>query len=74
MINRYQECRVVIIMLTPMKMMVMLDHENEDMITSSSPIWLTVGGNAGFRLASSHPVAMNGRNISKARAGITVRL
>lgn len=62
-------------MFSPIKMIVMLDHEKLDITTNSSPIRLIVGGRARLvRLARSHQVAINGRNICKPRANIIVRL
>lgn len=53
----------------------MLDHEKEDITTNSSPIRLIVGGRAKLvRLARSHQVAINGRNVCRPRAKIIVRL
>lgn len=52
-----------------------LDHENVDMTTNSSPIRLIVGGRAKFvRLARSHQVAISGRKVCRPRARIIVRL
>lgn len=51
-------------MLIPIRIIVMLDHENEDITTNSSPIRLIVGGRARFvRLASSHQAAIRGRRV-----------
>lgn len=51
------------------------DHEKVDVITSSSPIRLMVGGRARFaRHASSHQVAISGRKICRPRVKIMVRL
>ena len=45
-------------------MIVMLDHEKEDITTNSSPIRLIVGGRAKLvRLAKSHQVAISGSII-----------
>lgn len=56
-------------------MIVMLDQENVDITTNSSPIKLIVGGRARLvRLARSHQVAINGRNVCRPRAKIIVRL
>ena len=51
------------------------DHEKVDIITSSSPIRLMVGGRARFvRHANSHQVAISGEKICRPRARIMVRL
>lgn len=51
-------------MLIPIRIIVMLDHENEDITTNSSPIRLIVGGRARFvRLANSHQAAIRGRRV-----------
>lgn len=56
-------------------MIVMLDHEKEDITTNSSPIRLIVGGRAKLvRLAKSHQVAISGRKVCRPRAKIIVRL
>lgn len=65
----------MITIFSPIKMIVMLDQENVDITTNSSPIKLIVGGRARLvRLARSHQVAINGRNVCKPRAKIIVRL
>lgn len=52
------------IIFVPIRMIVMLDHENEAITTNSSPIKLIVGGRARFvRLASSHYAAIRGRRV-----------
>ena len=66
----YREYRAVITIFTPIRIIVMLDHEKVDITTNSSPIKLIVGGRAKLvRLASSHQVA-----ICRPRARIMVRL
>lgn len=71
----YREYRAVITMFVPIRMIVILDHENVDITTNSSPIRLIVGGSARLvRLASSHQVAISGRNVCRPRARIIVRL
>ena len=51
-------------MLIPIRIIVMLDHENEDITTNSSPIRLIVGGRARcVRLANSHQAAIRGRRV-----------
>lgn len=62
-------------MLIPIRIMVMFDHENEAITTNSSPTRLIVGGRARLvRLASSHHAAISGRSICSPRARIIVRL
>lgn len=62
-ISIYNEYRAVMMMLVPIRMMVILDHENEAITTNSSPIRLMVGGRARLvRLASSHHAAIRGRS------------
>lgn len=71
----YREYRAVIVMLIPIRMMVMLDHENEAITTNSSPTRLIVGGSARLvKLASSHHAAISGRSVCSPRARIIVRL
>jgi len=63
------------VMLTPIKRMVILDHENVAITTNSSPIRLIVGGRAKLvRPANSHQAAISGRSVCKPRARIIVRL
>lgn len=63
------------IILVPIRIMVMFDHEKEAITTNSSPIRLIVGGRARFaRLASSHQAAIRGRIVCRPRARIIVRL
>ena len=65
----------MITMFTPMRIMVRFDHEKVDIITSSSPIRLMVGGRARFvKHASNHQVVINGKKICRPRAKIIVRL
>ena len=62
-------------MFSPIKVIVILDHEKTDITTNSSPIRLIVGGRARLvRLARSHQVAISGRNVCRPRAKIIVRL
>lgn len=62
-------------MFSPIKIIVMLDHEKEAITTNSSPIRLIVGGRAKLvRLAKSHQVAISGRKVCRPRARIIVRL
>lgn len=62
-------------MFIPIRIIVILDHENEAITTNSSPIKLIVGGRARFaRLASSHQAAIRGRMVWRPRARIIVRL
>ena len=61
--------------LVPIRIMVMFDHEKEAITTNSSPIRLIVGGKARFaRLASNHQAAIRGRIVCRPRARIIVRL
>lgn len=65
----------MIIMFTPIRIMVILDHENEAITTNNSPIRLIVGGRARFaRLANNHHAAIRGRRVCRPRARIIVRL
>lgn len=62
-------------MFNPIKIIVIFDHEKEDITTNSSPIRLIVGGRARLvRLAKSHQVAISGRKVCRPRARIIVRL
>lgn len=62
-------------MFSPIRIIVILDHEKVDMTTNNSPIRLIVGGRARLvRLARSHHVAISGKNVCKPRAKIIVRL
>lgn len=62
-------------MLVPARVIVRLDQENDEMITSSSPIRLMEGGRARLaRLASSHHAVISGRMVCSPRARIIVRL
>lgn len=74
-ISMYREYRAVMVMLIPIRIMVILDHENEAITTNSSPTRLIVGGRARLvRLASSHHIAISGRSTCNPRARIIVRL
>lgn len=74
-ISIYREYRAVMVIFTPIRTMVMLDHENEAITTNSSPIRLIVGGKARLvRLASNHHAAISGRSVCSPRARIIVRL
>ena len=65
----------MMMILVPMRIIVMLDHENDDITTNSSPMRLIVGGKARLvRLASSHHMAISGRSVCSPRARIMVRL
>lgn len=65
----------MMIMFVPVRMMVVLDHENVDTTTNSSPIRLMLGGRARLvRLARSHQAAIRGRRVCSPRASIIVRL
>lgn len=62
-------------MLSPIKIIVILDHEKVDITTNSSPIRLIVGSRAmRLGLARSHQVAISGRNVCRLRAKIIVWL
>ena len=62
-------------MFSPIKMIVILDHEKVDITTNSSPIRLIVGGRAKLvRLAKSHQGAISERKVCRPRARIIVRL
>lgn len=74
-ISMYRVYRAVMIMLDPIRMIVILDHENEAITTNSSPIRLIEGGNARLvRPASSHHAAIKGRRVCRPRASVMVRL
>ena len=65
----------MITMLSPIRIIMMLDHEKVDITTNNSPIRLIVGGRARLvRLARSHQVAISGRSVCKPRAKIIVWL
>ena len=65
----------MITILSPIRIIVMLDHEKVDSTTNSSPIRLIVGGRARLvRLAKSHQVAISGRSVCRPWARIIVRL
>ncbi len=65
----------MITVLAPSRMMEKCDHENDEIITVSSPRRLIVGGKARLaRLARSHHVHINGRISCNPRAKIIVRL
>ena len=62
-------------MLSPIKIIVILDHEKVDITTNSSPIRLIVGSRARLvRLARSHQVAISGKSVCRPRAKIIVWL
>lgn len=65
----------MITILSPIRIIVMLDHEKVDITTNSSPIRLIDGGRARLvRLARSHQAAISGRSVCRPRARIIVRL
>ena len=65
----------VMSIFNPVRISVVFDHENADIITSSSPIRLMDGGSAKFvRLARIHHVAIKGRSVCSPRVRIIVRL
>lgn len=75
MISIYREYKAVIMIFTPIRIMVALDHENEVITTSNSPIRLIVGGSARLvRLANNHHAAISGSRVCRPRARIMVRL
>lgn len=62
-------------MFVPRRMMDGLDQENVEIVITSSPIRLIVGGRARLaRLAMIHHVAIRGKTICSPRAIIIVRL
>ena len=62
-------------MFSPIRIIVILDHEKVDITTNNSPIKLIVGGRAKLvKLARSHQVAISGRKVCRPRARIIVRL
>ena len=62
-------------MFSPIKMIVILDHEKVAITTNSSPIRLIVGVKAKLvRLSKSHQVAISGRKVCRPQARIIVRL
>lgn len=71
-------CRVYIVVIntfSPIGKIVRLDHENDVVIMSNSPVRLMVGGGAMLiKLASNHHAAISGRRVCKPRAKIIVRL
>ena len=74
-ISIYREYKAVITMLAPIKIMVIFDHEKDDISTNNPLTRLMVGGKAKFlRLASSHQVAISGRKVCKRQAKTIVRL
>ena len=65
----------MITILSPIRIIVMLDHEKVDITTNSSPSRLIVGGRARLvRLARSHQVAISGRSVCRPWAKIIVWL
>lgn len=65
----------MISMLSPVKIMVALDQENEAAITKSSPIRLMVGGRARLvRFAVNHQKVINGSRIWSPRDSSMMRL
>lgn len=75
MISTYREDKAVITIFSPVRVIVMLDHEKVDITTNSSPIRLIVGGRARLvKLAKSHQVAISGRNVCRPQARIIVQL
>ena len=65
----------MITMLSPIRIIVMLDHKKVAITTNNSPIRLIVGGRARLvRLARSHQVAISGRSVCRPWAKIIVWL
>lgn len=63
------------IMLIPVEIMVVLDHENEDITTNYSLIRLIVGGKTRLvRLAKSYQVTISERSLCNPWARIIVQL
>lgn len=63
------------IMLIPIKIVAMLEHENGDITTKSSPIRLIVGGKARVvSFSSSHHDTISGRSVCSPHTRIIVRL
>lgn len=74
-INIYREYKAVIRIFIPIKIIVELAHENEDVIMINSPIKLIEGGRARLaRLPSIHHVPIKGKIVCIPRARIIVRL
>jgi hypothetical protein len=67
-VSIYRVYKAVISVLAPIRRMVKLDHENEEVIIISSPIRLIVGGNARLvKLAVSHHRAISGSIVCRPR-------
>lgn len=71
----YSVYKAVMTVFNPSSRMDQFDHENDEIITMSSPSKLIEGGKARLaRLASNHHVHISGRIICNPRARIIVRL
>jgi hypothetical protein len=71
----YRVYKAVMSVLVPIRRMVKLDHENEEVMIISSPIRLIVGGSARLvKLAMSHHRAINGSIVCRPRVRSMVRL
>jgi hypothetical protein len=71
----YRVYKAVISVLVPIRRMVKLDHENEEVIIISSLIRLIVGGSARLvKLAVSHHRAISGSIVCRPRVRNMVRL
>jgi hypothetical protein len=58
--------KAVMSVLAPIRRMVKLDHENEEVMIISSPIRLIVGGSARLvKLAVSHHRSINGSIVCR---------
>lgn len=63
----------VMMMFIPVRTMVMLDHENDDITTNSSLIKLMLGDRARLaKLARIHQAAIRGRRVCRPPASIIV--
>jgi hypothetical protein len=74
-VNIYRVYKAVISVLVPIRRMVKLDHENEEMMIISSPVRLIVGGSARLvKLAVSHHRAISGSIVCRPRVRSMVQL
>jgi hypothetical protein len=65
-VNIYRVYKAVISVLVPIRRMVKLDHENEEVMIISSLIRLIVGGSARLvKLAESHHRAISGSIVCR---------
>jgi hypothetical protein len=71
----YRVYKAVMSVLVPVRRMVKLDHENEEVKIISSPIRLIVGGSVRLvKLAVSHHRAISGSIVCRPRVKSMVRL